>query len=42
MYKILKKRKLYDNVNEYVIEAPLAAKNARPGQFIILRVGEKG
>ncbi len=42
MYKILKKRKLYDNVNEYVIEAPLAAKNARPGQFIILRVDEKG
>ena len=42
MYKILKKRKLYDNVNEYVIEAPLAAKNALPGQFIILRVDEKG
>ena len=42
MYKISKKRKLYDNVNEYVIEAPLAAKNARPGQFIILRVDEKG
>ena len=42
MYKIIDKRILADNVNEYVIEAPLAAKNAAPGQFVILRVDEQG
>ncbi len=42
MYKILHKRELCGNVNEYVIDAPMVAKNARPGQFIILRVDEEG
>ena len=41
-YKIVKKLKLAENVNEYEIYAPLVAKNARPGQFIILRVDEDG
>ena len=41
-YEILKKNKLYDNVHEYEIYAPLVAKNARPGQFIILRVDKDG
>lgn len=42
MNKILLKRKLAENVNEYVIDAPDVAKHARAGQFIILRVDEDG
>lgn len=42
MNKILKIRKLAENVNEYVVEAPKVAKNAMPGQFIILRIDEEG
>lgn len=42
MGKILKIRKLAENVNEYVIEAPDVAKKARAGQFIMLRVDERG
>lgn len=42
MYLIEAKRTLAENVNEYVISAPKAARNARPGQFIILRVTEDG
>lgn len=42
MNKILSKRKLSENVNEYVIEAPLIAKHAKAGQFVILRVDEDG
>ena len=42
MFKIVSKRNLGINVNEYVIEAPAVARNARPGQFIILRVDDMG
>ena len=42
MYKIVSKRQLAENVNEYVIHAPHVAKHAQPGQFIILRVDEEG
>ena len=42
MNKILKKRQLSENVNEYVVEAADVAKHARPGQFIILRVDSDG
>jgi ferredoxin--NADP+ reductase len=42
MNRILKIRQLAENVREYVIEAPRVAKNARPGQFIILRVDSEG
>lgn len=42
MYTIIKKRTLAPKVNEYVIDAPKVAKHARPGQFIILRVDERG
>ena len=38
MYKIVKKKILNPTVIEMNIEAPLVAKKARPGQFIILRV----
>ncbi len=42
MYKIIKKKILNPTVTELLIEAPLVAKKAKPGQFIILRVDENG
>ena len=42
MYKILKKRTLGPNIREYVIEAPDVARVAKAGQFIVLRLHEKG
>ena len=42
MYLIEAKRTLAENVNEYVIAAPAAARNAKPGQFVILRVDAEG
>ncbi len=42
MYKILEKRELNPTVTMMNIEAPLVAKHAEPGQFIILRVDEEG
>ena len=40
MYRIAKKQKLNATVTLMEIEAPLIAKKAEPGQFIILRVNE--
>ena len=42
MYKILKKQALNTTVTYMSIEAPLVARKAEPGQFIILRVDEEG
>jgi len=42
MYKILKKEELNETVTKMVIEAPLVAKKAKAGQFIILRVNDEG
>lgn len=42
MYRILSKRKLNDSMTWLVIEAPLVARKAKPGQFIILRTDEYG
>ncbi len=42
MYKIVKKKSLNPTVTLMEIEAPLIAKKAQPGQFIILRVDEDG
>ena len=42
MYKIVEKKILNPTVIQLKIEAPLVAKKARPGQFIILRVDEEG
>lgn len=41
MYKILRKRQMAENVNEYTFDAPDIVRNAKAGQFIILRVDEK-
>ena len=42
MYKIAEKKVLNPTVVQLQIEAPLVAKKAQPGQFIILRVDEEG
>ena len=40
MFRIAVKRELNDSVTLMEIEAPLIAKKAKAGQFIILRVDE--
>ena len=42
MYRIIKKDSLNPTVTRMVVEAPLAARGAQPGQFVILRVDEEG
>ena len=42
MYRIVKKEALKPTVTLYENEAPMVAKKAEPGQFIILRVDENG
>lgn len=42
MYRIVEKIQLNPTVTKMVIEAPLIAKKAQPGQFIIFRVSEDG
>ena len=40
MYRILEKRQLSEVVWEMVVEAPLLASHAKPGQFLIVRKDE--
>lgn len=42
MNKILKKEILAEKIKRIEVESPLISKKAKPGQFIILRVDEKG
>ncbi len=42
MNKILRKEVLGEKIKRIEVDAPLIAKKAQPGQFIILRVDEKG
>ncbi|MEG6566148.1 sulfide/dihydroorotate dehydrogenase-like FAD/NAD-binding protein [Thermoanaerobacterium saccharolyticum] len=42
MNEILEKKQLNPTVKLMVINAPLMAKKAKPGQFVIVRVDEKG
>ena len=42
MYRIVRKKGLNPTVTQMEIEAPLVARKAKPGQFIILRVDETG
>lgn len=42
MYKIVRKKVLNPTVTLMEVDAPLIAKKAEPGQFIILRVDENG
>ncbi|MGL4109444.1 sulfide/dihydroorotate dehydrogenase-like FAD/NAD-binding protein [Clostridium sp. LP20] len=42
MYKILKKRLLSENIYLMDVEAPRVAKSSNPGQFVIVKMDEKG
>jgi len=42
MFKILEKETLAPHVNRFVIDAPLIARNHKPGQFVVIRIYEKG
>lgn len=42
MHKILKKELLAPNIYRMDIEAPRVARSAKPGQFVIIRLDEKG
>jgi len=42
MHRILKKKFLGPNLVELEVEAPLVAAKAQPGQFVIIRLHEKG
>jgi ferredoxin--NADP+ reductase len=42
MFKILRKRELTPVTKFFVVEAPMVARKARPGQFVIVRVTGNG
>lgn len=42
MYKILERQDLASVIHLFKIEAPEVAKKAQPGQFVIVRIDEKG
>jgi ferredoxin--NADP+ reductase len=42
MYKIVEARNVGLNIKQFVIEAPRIARKQRPGQFLILRLYDKG
>lgn len=42
MIRIVRKEKLADNIHSIEVEAPLVARSAKPGQFVILRLNEQG
>lgn len=42
MFKIIKKARLSENIVRMDVEAPLVAKKAAPGQFLVVRTHQKG
>ncbi|AEE90573.1 MAG: sulfide/dihydroorotate dehydrogenase-like FAD/NAD-binding protein [Tepidanaerobacter acetatoxydans] len=42
MFQIIDKKDLAPSIKQFVVDAPLVAQKARPGQFIILRIKEGG
>lgn len=42
MFKILDKKRLYENIVRIDVEAPLIAEHAKAGQFVTLHINEKG
>lgn len=42
MYKIVDKEVLSENVVKLVVESGIIAKNRKPGQFVIVKIGDKG
>lgn len=42
MYKILFRQDLAPKIHQFKVEAPAIARKAQPGQFVVIRVDEKG
>ena len=42
MYKILEKKKLVSKIHLFKVAAPAVAKKAQAGQFVVIRIDEKG
>ncbi len=42
MYKIVKKQNLAKDIDRFNVKAPLIAKKARAGQFVVIRIHEDG
>ncbi len=42
MYKILEKKKLVPKIHLFKVAAPAVAKKAQAGQFVVIRIDEKG
>lgn len=42
MYKIIEKEQLTETIFKMVVEAPRIAKSCKPGQFVIVKMDEKG
>jgi len=42
MYKILLRQDLVPNIHLFKVAAPVVAKKAQPGQFVVIRIDEKG
>lgn len=42
MYKIINKKNLAKNIDRFYIKAPLIARKARAGQFVVIRINENG
>ncbi len=42
MYKIIKKEKLVQDIDRFYLKAPLIAKKAKAGQFVVIRINEEG
>lgn len=42
MFKIVHKERLAPHINLFEIEAPRIAKHAKPGQFVVIRLHERG
>ena len=42
MYEIIDKKILHENLKQIIVKAPLIAKHAKPGQFVIVMVDERG
>jgi len=42
LYKIIKKESLVKNIDRFYIKAPLIAGKAKAGQFVVIRINEKG
>lgn len=42
MYKIIEKRQLADKIHLMIVEAPYVARKCEPGQFVIVKIDEKG